>query len=99
VVARAILVARAEEAESETVQILESLGSLDVDDLQNRQANALKDPISHAARQSELILSLARTIADQAKRIADLEEQLAASPEKKAIPEKTKTAKARGPKK
>jgi uncharacterized coiled-coil protein SlyX len=90
-VAPRILAARSQEAEAQTVEILESLGTLDQEDLKHRQANALKEPIAFAARQSELLLSLARTVAEQRIHIDRLERQVAEGT-REAKPEKTSEA-------
>ena len=99
-VAPRILAAQSQEAEAQTVEILESLGTLDGEDLKHRQANALKEHIAHAARQSELILSLARTVAEQRTHVDRLEKKVAESSlESKArVPSKASEATKKGAK-
>ena len=78
-VAPRILAAQSQEAEGKAVEILESLGTLDGEDLKHRQANALKEPIAFSARQSEFTLALAKTVAEQRRDLERLEKKVGES--------------------
>ena len=98
---RMIVEQRSNEAEADRLRLLEDLGALEShESIQNRTASPLKSPVEAHARHSQLVLALAKTVAEQRrdldrlkKKVGESSGSLEAKPEESIAGEASKKKK------